>query len=174
MSLKELKEKDFGEGGQGPTAPGHPLKTPQHDPPVVALIGGQGQMGRWFQRFFESQGLQVLVADLDTLQTPQEVAALADVVIISVPIPSVKQVVREVGGHLRDGAALMDLTSVKQGPMKAMLASFKGEVVGTHPLFGPGEDSIAGRTSGAYVPRDVDPSKDYATARLDSGSLALK
>jgi len=113
---------------------------------TVGLIGGQGQMGRWFQRFFESQGLKVLVADLDTPQTSQEVAGLSDVVIVSVPIPAVKQVVQEVGAHLREGAGFMDLTSVKQAPMQAMLSSFKGEVVGTHPLFGPGEAGIKGRT----------------------------
>ncbi len=112
----------------------------------VGLIGGQGQMGRWFKRFFESQGLEVLVADLDTSRTPQEVAGLADVVVLSVPIPKVKEVVRAVAPHLSPEAALMDLTSVKQGPMRSMLAHFPGEVVGTHPLFGPGEDSIAGRT----------------------------
>jgi prephenate dehydrogenase len=114
--------------------------------PTIALIGGQGQMGRWFQRFFESQGLTVLVADLDTAQTPQEVAARADVVVISVPIPQVAAVARQVGPHLQPHAVLMDITSVKQRPMSAMLGAFSGEVVGTHPLFGPGEESIAGRT----------------------------
>ncbi len=114
--------------------------------PTIAIIGGQGQMGRWFTRFFESQGLTVLVADLDTPQTTPEVAAQADVVILSVPIPQVTALVREVAPHLKPDAALMDLTSVKQRPMAAMLAAFPGEVVGTHPLFGPGEDSIKGRT----------------------------
>ena len=56
------------------------------------------------------------MADLDTPQTPQEVARLADVVIISVPIPQVKQVVagrgppspsrrRAHGLHLREAGA---------------------------------------------------------------------
>ena len=158
---KELPGKDFGSGGQGQTAadneekvaepltknpPGPPLKSPVPQPVTVALIGGSGQMGRWFQRFFESQGIKVLVADLATTQTPREVAALADVVMLSVPIPKVKEVIRAVAPHLRPDAALMDLTSVKQPPMSAMLANFAGEVVGTHPLFGPGEDSIQGRT----------------------------
>jgi len=114
--------------------------------PTIALIGGQGQMGRWFTRFFESQGLVVLVADLDTSQSPAEVAALADVVVISVPIPKVAEVAREVAPHLKPDAALVDLTSVKQRPMAAMMKAFAGEVVGTHPLFGPGEKSIAGHT----------------------------
>ena len=113
--------------------------------PTIALIGGQGLMGQWFKRFFESQGLKVLVADVDTPQTSQEVAALADVVIISVPIPKVTEVAREVAPHLKPDAALVDLTSVKQRPMAAMMAAYPGEVVGTHPLFGPGEGSIEGR-----------------------------
>lgn len=112
----------------------------------IGLIGGRGQMGRWFQHFFASQGLEVLVADLDTAPTSQEVARLADVVILAVPIPEVAKTVRALSPHLRPEAALMDLTSVKQGPMSAMLAHFPGEVVGTHPLFGPGAKGIAGHT----------------------------
>jgi prephenate dehydrogenase len=67
-------------------------------------------------------------------------------VILSVPIPKVNELVRAVAPHLRPDAALMDLTSVKQGPVTTMLAHFPGEVVGTHPLFGPGAKGIAGHT----------------------------
>ncbi len=112
----------------------------------IGLIGGRGQMGRWFQRFFAAQGIEVLVADLDTELTPVQVAGQADVVILSVPIPKVKEIVREIAPYLRPEAALMDLTSVKQGPVEAMLANFPGEVVGTHPLFGPGTKAITGHT----------------------------
>ncbi len=115
-------------------------------PVTVALIGGSGQMGRWFQRFFRDRGLTVLTADLDTPETPPEVAAQADVVILSVPIPKVVAVAQEIAPHLRPDAALMDITSVKQRPLDAMLKAFPGEVVGTHPLFGPKEKSIEGRT----------------------------
>jgi prephenate dehydrogenase len=113
---------------------------------TVGLIGGSGQMGRWLARFFESQGVRVLLADLDTELTSREVAAQADVVMLSVPIPKVAAVAREVAPHLRPEAALMDVTSVKQRPLEAMLKAFPGEVVGTHPLFGPGEPDIKGRT----------------------------
>jgi prephenate dehydrogenase len=114
--------------------------------PTVAVIGGNGQMGRWFTRFFESRNFPVLVADVGTPRTSREVAAAADVVIISVPIPKVTEVAREVAPHLSPDAVLMDLTSVKQRPMAAMMAAFPGEVVGTHPLFGPGEETIEGHT----------------------------
>ena len=112
----------------------------------IAIIGGSGQMGRWFQRFFAERGHTVLSADLDTSETPQEVAAQADVVMLSVPIPKVVAIAQEISPHLRPEAALMDITSVKQRPLDAMLKAFPGEVVGTHPLFGPKEKSITGRT----------------------------
>ncbi len=69
--------------------------------PTIAIIGGNGQMGRWFTRFFEGQGLEVLVADVGSPRTSQEVAALADVVILSVPIPKVTEVAREVAPFLK-------------------------------------------------------------------------
>ena len=137
---------EFGGGGQRAPAPGPPLEKNRPDPVTVALIGGSGQMGRWFQRFFVDQGLEVLSADLDTPKTPQEVAAQADVVMLSVPIPQVVPIIQDIGPHLLPHAALMDITSVKQRPVDAMLKAFAGEVVGTHPLFGPQEKSIAGRT----------------------------
>jgi prephenate dehydrogenase len=112
----------------------------------IAIIGGMGQMGRWFTNFFRGQGLEVLISDLETPQTGPEVAAQADVVVISVPIPQVRKVIKEVAPHLRPDAALMDFTSVKQVPLTSMLDHFHGEVVGTHPLFGPGEESIHGLT----------------------------
>ncbi|MGQ9688104.1 MAG: prephenate dehydrogenase/arogenate dehydrogenase family protein [Desulfobaccales bacterium] len=115
-------------------------------PVKIALIGGSGQMGRWFQRFFQDQGLTVLTADLDTPTTPQEVASQAEVVLLSVPIPKVVAVAQEIAPLMPPDAALMDITSVKQRPLDAMLKAFPGEVVGTHPLFGPKEKSIVGRT----------------------------
>lgn len=133
-------------GDHGPTNPGSPLKNTKQEPLTVAIIGGSGQMGQWFQRFFTGQGLTVLTADLDTRQTPEEVAAQADVVMLSVPIPKVVAVTQDISPHLRPDAVLMDNTSVKQRPLDAMLKAFPGEVVGTHPLFGPKEKSIEGRT----------------------------
>jgi prephenate dehydrogenase len=138
--------KEFGEGGQGSSTPAPSPKSAHTNPVTVGLIGGAGVMGQWLKRFFESQGHAVLVADLDTPQTSEEVARESDLVILCVPIPQVAKVAREVAPHLKPDAGLADITSVKQSPVAAMLAAFPGEVVGTHPLFGPGEESINGRT----------------------------
>ena len=39
----------------------------------------------------------------------------------------------------------MDLTSLKEEPVKAMLASSRAEVIGCHPLFGPDAPSLEGQ-----------------------------
>jgi chorismate mutase/prephenate dehydrogenase len=46
---------------------------------------------------------------------------------------------------VREDALLMDVTSVKEAPMKAMLAATKASVVGTHPMFGPGVHTLTGQ-----------------------------
>ena len=113
--------------------------------PLVGIIGGLGQMGQWFRRFFVDQGLEVLIGEPGLTPTCSEVAARADVVVISVPLHLTEAVIAELAPHIRPEALLTDLTSLKQGPMAAMLEHFSGEVVGTHPLFGPGEESLSGQ-----------------------------
>jgi prephenate dehydrogenase len=113
--------------------------------PVVGIIGGLGQMGQWFSRFFTGQGLEVLIGEPGLTPTCPEVAAWADVVVISVPLHLTEGIIAELAPHLRPEALLTDLTSLKQGPMAAMLHHFPGAVVGTHPLFGPGEESLSGQ-----------------------------
>jgi len=113
--------------------------------PVIAIIGGLGEMGRWFSRFFHEQGFEVLIGEPGLQPTCSEVAAQADVVVISVPLHLTEAVIAELAPHLRPEALLTDLTSLKVGPVQAMLRHFSGAVVGTHPLFGPGEPSLAGQ-----------------------------
>jgi prephenate dehydrogenase len=64
-------------------------------------------------------------------------ARSCDVVVISVPILETIRVIREIGALVPETGLLMDLTSVKKGPLEAMLKYCRGEVVGIHPLFGP-------------------------------------
>jgi len=113
--------------------------------PVIAIIGGLGEMGRWFSRFFREQGFTVLIGEPELTPSCAEVAAQADVVVISVPLHLTEAVIQELAPFIRPEALLTDLTSLKQGPMQAMLQHCAGAVVGTHPLFGPGEKSLVGQ-----------------------------
>ncbi len=111
----------------------------------VAIIGGQGGMGRCMARIFSDLGHEVNIADLDTELTPEAAARDADVVVISVPIDATVDVIRGIGPLVREDALLMDVTSIKAGPVEAMLASTCASVVGTHPLFGPSVHTVQGQ-----------------------------
>ncbi len=115
------------------------------EPRTVAIIGGHGAMGRCMAQLFGDLGHAVMVADLDTTVTPEEAAAVADVVLISVPIDATEDVIRQLGPRVHPEALLMDVTSLKTGPMQAMLAATQASVAGTHPLFGPTVHSLQGQ-----------------------------
>ena len=67
------------------------------------------------------------------------------VVIVAVPIAATLDVIRTVGPHLPEDALLMDLTSLKEEPVRVMVEATAAEVVGCHPLFGPDCPSLAGQ-----------------------------
>lgn len=115
---------------------------------TVAVIGAAGGLGQLLVRVFGELDQTVLAVDLETALRPAEAAAQADVVIVSVPIDATEAVIREIGPHMRRGAVLADVTSVKTGPVTAMLeatAPADVSVVGTHPLFGPSVHSLQGQ-----------------------------
>jgi prephenate dehydrogenase len=102
-------------------------------------------MGSVIARVFGDLGHRVLISDLDTELAPREAATDADVVVVSVPIDVTEQVIREVGPAVREDALLMDVTSIKAAPVAAMMASTRGSVLGTHPMFGPGVHTLQGQ-----------------------------
>lgn len=67
-----------------------------------------------------------------------EVAA-CDLVILAVPVPVIPEAIAALRPHLRAGAIVLDVGSVKLGPARAMRESLPEgvEIIGTHPLFGP-------------------------------------
>lgn len=108
----------------------------------IAVIGGAGGMGAWCVRFFEGRGHAVCVIDKGEEIGPA-VAGCA-VVVVAVPIHATRAVIEEVGPLLDETALLMDVTSLKEGPVQWMCDSTKAEVIGCHPLFGPSVESIKG------------------------------
>ena len=119
-----------------------PLGEPAH---TVAVVGGHGRIGGLMARLFADLGHRVLIADLDTELSAEDAAAAADVVVVSVPIEVTEPVIHAVGPHVREDALLMDVTSVKRGPVAAMLEATRGSVVGTHPMFGASVHSLQGQ-----------------------------
>lgn len=109
------------------------------DKPLIGIIGGKGKMGQYFADFFVKNGYEVLVSDTGTKTTNKELAKKADVVLVSVPMDKTEAVIAEVAPLLKPSQLFMDLTSLKEIPVKAMLKS-KASVIGLHPMFGPTHD----------------------------------
>ncbi len=109
----------------------------QIEPRSVAIIGGHGAMGRLLDAAFQRAGCDTVVADVETDCSNVEAAEAGDLVVVAVPISETEQVIRSVALHVRADACLMDITSLKEGPLSWMLESGNSAVVGAHPMFGP-------------------------------------
>jgi prephenate dehydrogenase len=101
-------------------------------------------MGSWLAGLLERNGHRVMRAGRRTRIRPEDAASFCDVVVISVPLGSAIRVIEQVAPMVREDALLMDLTSVKEAPLKAMLQHSRSRVVGLHPLFGPAPDPDEG------------------------------
>ncbi len=112
---------------------------------VVGIIGGTGKLGGLFKKIFEEEGFEVLVSSRSTSLSKEELIRKSDVIIISVPIESTVGVIREIVPFIGEGKLLMDLTSLKVGPVEEMLKS-KADVLGAHPLFAPSIENLRGQT----------------------------
>ena len=110
--------------------------------PVVGIVGSAGAYGRWLARFLrERMGLEVIGQDpADPASLDEEaLLARAQVLIFSAPIrltaTLIERYVALAGGRERDQLWL-DVTSIKQAPVAAMLTS-QAEVAGLHPMTAP-------------------------------------
>lgn len=112
---------------------------------IVGIIGGEGKMGRWLNAFFSAIGCAVLSADRRTVLTSDDLARRCDVLVLSVPIDAAVQITRSIGPLLCSSQLLTDVCSLKSEIVAAMRHSTPAEVVGMHPLFGPGLASVRGQ-----------------------------
>lgn len=126
----------------------------------VLILGGTGEMGQWFTRFFKERGYEVTVwgkggkvevakkLDVPFASDLEAVIPESDIVIVSVPINATEETIAEVAPKMKAGSLLMDFTSIKVRPVEAMRKFAPGdvEILGTHPMFGPTIPTIRGQT----------------------------
>ena len=109
---------------------------------TVGIIGGTGKMGGFFRKFFEKNGCKVLVSSRRTKLKPEECAKKSDIVMISVPMGIAIKTIKKISPCINKDSLLIDTTSIKAGPVEAMLKYSKCEVIGMHPVFGPNVGSV--------------------------------
>ncbi|OCQ51591.1 T-protein [Photorhabdus australis subsp. thailandensis] len=108
----------------------------------IVIIGGLGKMGKLFGRLLTLSGYEVRNLEPQDWPDAERILNGAGMVIISVPIHLTEEVIRCLP-PLPDHCILVDLASVKQKPLQAMLNVHKGPVLGLHPMFGPDVGSLA-------------------------------
>lgn len=126
---------------------------------TVGILGAEGRCGSGLSEFFKSRGFTVRGSDLKTTKERlqfipdlksavenEEVVRESDVIIFSVlPIESAIGEMLRLKEFARPEQLWLDVTSVKQLPLEAMLQS-RAEVVGLHPTAPPRAEHWEGMT----------------------------
>lgn len=101
----------------------------------ILVVGGRGRMGTMLGRAFAARGHRIDVLEKGDELESSRIAA-ADVVMVAVPMADAVRVAAQVAPHVRQGALIFDINSLKTEVCHALSRS-GGEALGTHPMFGP-------------------------------------
>lgn len=120
-------------------------------------------MGRWLVRHLDGLGYAVHPVDLRRGLGERKLGA-ADLVVVSVPIRATPGVLYEVSSHMKPGAVLSEIASLKEGVVEPLRASAdKGLIpLCVHPMFGPSTVRLDNKAV-ALVPL-VDPRREAELA----------
>ena len=112
------------------------------DCPHLSIIGF-GAFGQLIARHLRDH-MTLCVCDPvplvnDLLQVDLAQAARCRIIVLSVPLSQMRSVLHIIAPHLRPGAMVIDVASVKLLPATMMQAILPdhAQIVATHPLFGP-------------------------------------
>jgi prephenate dehydrogenase len=124
---------------------------------IIGIIGfgAFGQLiARHIRHYFRlcaydpAPGLEAIAECHGVALTSLAAAASCPVVVLAAPVGRLREVVDAIAPHIRPGALVLDVGSVKLGPAEIMRRGLSehAEIVATHPLFGPqsARDGIAG------------------------------
>ena len=123
---------------------------------MTAIIGADGKMGGWLWDHLTKLGHTIVSYDDrkgDNLSVLHEV----DMVIVSVPVSKTAEVIRNVLRHMRKGAMIVEIASLKNGIHREMVEAAENgfNALSVHPLFGPSVKDLRDKTV-AVIPV-VDP-----------------
>lgn len=155
----------------------------------VAVIGGAGRMGAWFVGYFSSRGFQTALSDVRVEEAGSVASAVgaelaetnigavrdADLALICVPIVETPGVIREVAPHMRGGAVLAEVSSVKGQTVEALrgAASLGVRPLCLHPMFGPAAESLKGKTIVVVPVMDGDVEAGLALSLFEEAEIVV-
>lgn len=136
----------------------------------IGIIGGKGKMGNLFKNLFEKRGYPVEISDINTNLTNIELVQKNKIILISVPMEVFPEVVKEISPFVENHHWVIDICSLKREPVRVMKRYLKkGEILATHPLFGPYEKDLRGKTIAFYPVRGRNVSKWFKEFMLKEG-----
>ena len=118
----------------------------------IGIIGGSDGLGKTLVYYFRDEFDVTITArdhqkgrkvadelNVNYVESNTQLAEMSDMLIISVPINNTPSVIREVGPFMRKGSVMIDVTSIKEEPLKTMEEYLPPNVeyIPTHPIFGP-------------------------------------
>ncbi|MBK5074524.1 bifunctional chorismate mutase/prephenate dehydrogenase [Budviciaceae bacterium CWB-B4] len=118
------------------------FKTLKPEMGPIVIVGGNGKMGQLLSKLFQLSGYQIRVLEQQDWERAETILSGAGMVIVSVPIHITEQIIRRLP-KLPDDCILVDIASIKNQPLQAMLEVHQGPVLGLHPMFGPDVSSLA-------------------------------
>lgn len=134
-----------------------PIGSNRRPSPAVGIIGfgAFGQLiARHIRPYFRlyaydpAPGLRPIAQSLGVALTSLGRAASCPVIVLATPVGRLAEVVEAAAPHIRRGSLVLDVGSVKQGPVAIMRRGLPDHagIVATHPLFGPqsARDGISG------------------------------
>lgn len=127
----------------------------------ITIIGGTRGLGEWIANQLKKENLNITITSrnktsgekvakkLGVNYSDDNITAVknADIILLSVPIEHMLTTIKEVAPYAPTGSLLMDITSVKKEPSKALLkyAPKDVEILPCHPMFGPRIPNLEGQ-----------------------------
>lgn len=139
----------------------------------IAIIGAEGQMGKWFSKYFVEKGFEVIgydsekeISNKSITKAKSLVGAIlnVDYVILCIPVKRTPETIRLIAKEMKRDSYLIDISSLKTKTVSA-LAKIPDKVnpICIHPMFGPGTKKIKGHNIISIPIRDA--KKELAIAK---------
>lgn len=131
----------------------------------IAIIGSEGQMGKWFTKYFLEKGFEVIgydaekeIKDKAVTKAQSLVGAIltVDYVILCIPVKRTPETIRLIAKEMKRDSYLIDISSLKS-KSAAALAKIPDKVnpICIHPMFGPGTKKLKGQNIISIPIRDA-------------------
>ncbi len=131
----------------------------------IAIIGSEGQMGKWFTKYFLEKGFEVIgydaekeVKDKAVTKAQSLVGAIltADYVLLCIPVKRTPETIRLIAKEMKRDSYLIDISSLKS-KSSAALSKIPDKVnpICIHPMFGPGIKKLKGQNIISIPIRDA-------------------